>query len=102
MPPRRGTNNPKTNHQKTNHQNHLKTKKTKKQKQKNELAVLELLHALVEHLDRHFGQVCELDIMSEPDTVHYILDEMVLNGGVLDTNRAAVLEQVALLEKLEQ
>ena len=64
--------------------------------------MLELVHALVEALDRHFGQVCELDIMSEPDTVHYILDEMVLNGAVLDTNRAAVLEQVALLEKLEQ
>jgi len=37
--------------------------------------------------------------MSEPDTVHYILDEMVLNGSVLDTNRASVLEQVALLEQ---
>jgi AP-4 complex subunit sigma-1 len=61
--------------------------------------VLELVHALVEALDKHFGQVCELDIMSEPDTVHYILDEMVLNGSVLDTNRTAVLEQVALLEK---
>lgn len=73
-----------------------------KTKPKNELAALELVHALVEALDRHFGQVCELDIMSEPDTVHYILDEMVLNGSILDTNRAAVLEQVALLEKLEQ
>eukprot|EP00802_Teleaulax_amphioxeia_P008118 Tamp_08126.p4 GENE.Tamp_08126~~Tamp_08126.p4 ORF type:complete len:171 (-),score=37.48 Tamp_08126:1746-2258(-) len=31
----------------------------------NELAVLELIHALVETLDRHFDNVCELDIMSQ-------------------------------------
>jgi AP-4 complex subunit sigma-1 len=27
-----------------------------------------------------FSQVCELDIMNEPEVVHYILDEMLLNG----------------------
>jgi hypothetical protein len=35
----------------------------------NELAVLELIHCFVEVLDKHFGQVCELDIMNEPDVV---------------------------------
>jgi AP-4 complex subunit sigma-1 len=35
----------------------------------NELAVLELIHCFVEVLDKHFGQVCELDIMNDPDVV---------------------------------
>jgi AP-4 complex subunit sigma-1 len=43
--------------------------------------------------------VCELDIMADPDAVHYILDEMLLNGCIVDTNKANVLEPVALLEQ---
>ncbi len=35
----------------------------------NELAILEFIHCFVEVLDKHFGQVCELDIMNEPDMV---------------------------------
>lgn len=35
----------------------------------NELAVMELIHCFVEVLDKHFGQVCELDIMNDPDVV---------------------------------
>eukprot|EP00983_Pelagomonas_calceolata_P014872 471865-Pelagomonas_calceolata.AAC.1 len=33
----------------------------------NELAMLEFIHCFVEVLDKHFGQVCELDIMNEPE-----------------------------------
>ena len=35
----------------------------------NELGVLEFIHCFVEVLDKHFGQVCELDIMNEPEIV---------------------------------
>lgn len=35
----------------------------------NELAMLEFIHCFVEVLDKHFGQVCELDIMNEPEMV---------------------------------
>jgi hypothetical protein len=31
--------------------------------------VLEFIHCFVEVLDKHFGQVCELDIMNEPEIV---------------------------------
>jgi len=31
--------------------------------------MLELIHCFVEVLDKHFGQVCELDIMNEPEIV---------------------------------
>jgi hypothetical protein len=33
--------------------------------------VLELIHCFVEVLDKHFGQVCELDIMNDPDVVSH-------------------------------
>jgi hypothetical protein len=133
--------------------------------------MLEFIHCFVEVLDKHFGQVCELDIMADPDVVgaggvsglalagsrppcgsarpalaaprrarrraptptvaapepprrphhrraptapshphchapphcqvHYILDEMLLNGCVVDTNKANILEPVQLLEQVQ-
>ncbi|PNH11076.1 AP-4 complex subunit sigma [Tetrabaena socialis] len=67
---------------------------------RNELAVLEFIHCFVEVLDKHFGQVCELDIMNEPEMVHYILDEMLVNGQIVDTNKTNILEPVQLLEQV--
>ncbi|KAG2440746.1 hypothetical protein HXX76_003603 [Chlamydomonas incerta] len=67
----------------------------------NELATLEFIHCFVEVLDKHFGQVCELDIMNEPEMVHYILDEMLLCGQVVDTNKTNILEPVQLLEQVQ-
>lgn len=58
----------------------------------NELAVHEFIHCIVETLDRHFGNVCELDIMFHLEKAHYVLDEMVANGAVLETNKAVVLD----------
>ena len=49
-------------------------------------------HCAVETLDRHFGNVCELDIMFHLEKAHYVLDEMVANGAVLETNKAIVLD----------
>ena len=42
----------------------------------NELAMYEFIHCAVETLDRHFGNVCELDIMFHLEKAHYVLDEM--------------------------
>ncbi|GAX77536.1 hypothetical protein CEUSTIGMA_g4980.t1 [Chlamydomonas eustigma] len=70
--------------------------------EENELGVLEFIHCFVEILDRHFGQVCELDIMNEPEMVHYIMDEMLLNGCIVDTNKANILEPVQLLETIDK
>ncbi|KAG1665776.1 hypothetical protein FOA52_002871 [Chlamydomonas sp. UWO 241] len=68
----------------------------------NELGVLEFIHCFVEILDKHFGQVCELDIMNELEMVHYIMDEMIVNGCIVDTNRANILEPVQLIESIEK
>ncbi|KAF5838724.1 AP complex, mu/sigma subunit [Dunaliella salina] len=69
--------------------------------EENELAMLEFIHCFVEVLDKHFGQVCELDIMNEPEMVHYIVDEMLLNGCIVDTNKSNILEPVELLEQVQ-
>lgn len=65
----------------------------------NELGILEFIHALVEMLDKYFGNVCELDIMFSLDTAHHILDEMVMNGVIVDTNRTNVLKPVLMQDK---
>merc|ERR1711865_359551 len=50
----------------------------------NELSILEFIHALVETLDRYFENVCELDIMFNLEKAHFILDEMVMNGCIVE------------------
>lgn len=67
--------------------------------EENALAVLEVMHAYIEALDRYFGSVCELDIMFHLDKAHAILDEMVMNGCILETNRVKVLTPVQLGDK---
>ncbi|KAH8068045.1 hypothetical protein JL721_6993 [Aureococcus anophagefferens] len=43
-------------------------------------------------LDKCFENVCELDLIFHSDRVHYILDEIVMAGMVLDTNINNVLK----------
>lgn len=59
----------------------------------NELATLEFAHCAVETLDRYFGNVCELDIMMHLDKVHCMLDEMVMCGEVVETNKLIVTQE---------
>lgn len=66
----------------------------------NELAVYELLHNFVEVLDKYFSRVSELDIMFHLDRVHVILDEMIQNGNVVETNKINVLAPLAALDKM--
>eukprot|EP00386_Alphamonas_edax_P012346 GDKI01038604.1.p2 GENE.GDKI01038604.1~~GDKI01038604.1.p2 ORF type:complete len:145 (-),score=33.92 GDKI01038604.1:54-488(-) len=68
----------------------------------NELAILEFIHTLVETLDKYFENVCELDIMFNLDKAHFILDEMVINGCIVETNKNNILNPIALMEKASQ
>ena len=42
---------------------------------------------------------CELDIMFNLEKAHFILDEMVMNGQIIETNKMNVLAPVQLLDK---
>ncbi|XP_072425100.1 AP-4 complex subunit sigma-1 isoform X2 [Chiloscyllium punctatum] len=68
----------------------------------NELAVYELIHNFVEVLDKYFSRVCELDIMFNLDKVHIILDEMILNGRIVETNKSRILAPLLALDKMTE
>merc|ERR1719174_2521324 len=65
------------------------------QEDENELGILEFIHTLVETLDKYFESVCELDIMFNLEKAHFILDEMVVDGCIVETNKANVLKPIA-------
>uniref|UniRef100_A0A8C5QQB4 AP complex subunit sigma n=1 Tax=Leptobrachium leishanense TaxID=445787 RepID=A0A8C5QQB4_9ANUR len=62
----------------------------------NEMAVFELIHNFVEVLDKYFSRV----IMFNLDKVHIILDEMVLNGCAVETNKNRILAPLLVLDKV--
>jgi hypothetical protein len=43
--------------------------------------------------------VCELDIMFNLDRAHMLLEEMVMNGRIVETSHKAILEPVELLDQ---
>ncbi|GIX62637.1 AP-4 complex subunit sigma [Babesia caballi] len=65
----------------------------------NELAMLELVHRIVEIMDSYFDPVCELDIMFNLEKAHYILNEMIVNGRVVETNLTNIMHPMFLLDK---
>lgn len=65
----------------------------------NELSYLEAIHNFVETLDRHFGNVCELDLVFNFARTYVILDEFMLGGEVLETSRTQILTRVGEIEK---
>ena len=51
-----------------------------------DLGILDLIQVFVEALDRSFENVCELDLIFHSDKCHYVLDEIIIGGLVLDTS----------------
>ena len=64
------------------------------------MAFLELIHNLVETLDKYFENVCELDIMFNLEKAHFIVQEFILNGNIVETNKTNVLAPVYQIDKL--
>jgi hypothetical protein len=58
----------------------------------NPLLVLELIHRLVETLDRYFRAVCELDLVFAFHKTAYVIDEMWVGGRVGEACFKRVLE----------
>ena len=67
-----------------------------------ELGILDLIQVFVETLDKCFENVCELDLIFHSDKVHYILDEIVMGGMVLETNITKIIEAIPEMNKLEK
>lgn len=67
-----------------------------------ELGILDLIQVFVETLDKCFENVCELDLIFHVDKVHYILNELVMGGMVLETNMNEILTRIEEQNKLEK
>eukprot|EP00588_Corethron_pennatum_P014866 CAMPEP_0194278716 /NCGR_PEP_ID=MMETSP0169-20130528/11913_1 /TAXON_ID=218684 /ORGANISM="Corethron pennatum, Strain L29A3" /LENGTH=60 /DNA_ID=CAMNT_0039022973 /DNA_START=373 /DNA_END=555 /DNA_ORIENTATION=- len=50
-------------------------------------------------MDRWAGSICELDIMYQMEKVHFIVDEMVMDGYIMETNKSNILKPIDLIEK---
>lgn len=70
--------------------------------QESDLGILDLIQVFVESLDRCFESVCELDLIFHSDRVHYILDEIVMGGMVLETNIHSILTSVKDQDRLHK
>merc|ERR1711862_168654 len=62
--------------------------------QESDLGILDLIQVFVEALDKCFENVCELDLIFHSDRVHYVLDEIVMGGMVLETNINNILAAI--------
>ena len=62
---------------------------------------MEFIHNLVETLDKYFENVCELDIMFNIEKAHFIIDEMIMSGYIVESNKANVLNPVIAVVKSE-
>ena len=60
---------------------------------------MEFIHNMVETLDKYFENVCELDIMFNIEKAHFIIDEMVMNGHIVETNKTNILNPVVAVVK---
>ncbi|KAL0207999.1 hypothetical protein P9112_010586 [Eukaryota sp. TZLM1-RC] len=69
--------------------------------EENEMAILELIHNLVEVFDAYFENVRELHIMYHIDKAHMILDEMIQQGRIVETNSALILEILNAVAKVK-
>jgi AP-3 complex subunit sigma len=67
-----------------------------------ELGILDLIQVFVETLDKCFESVCELDLVFHSDKVHYVLDEIVMGGLVLETSMHDILGAISDTSKLER
>ncbi|KAK6345255.1 Sigma-adaptin 3A [Orbilia javanica] len=65
-----------------------------------ELGLLDLIQVFVECLDRIFENVCELDLIFNFETLHQVLAEMIQGGGVVEVDRATIVESVRKAAKV--
>lgn len=56
----------------------------------NELLALEVIHRFVECLDKHYGNVCELDIVYGMSQAYAILDELIVAGEMQESKLKSV------------
>ncbi|KAF8005458.1 Clathrin adaptor complex small chain [Metschnikowia aff. pulcherrima] len=67
----------------------------------NGLLALEVIHRYVEQMDKLYGNVCELDIIFGFSKAYHILDELILDGHVVELSKREVVKKVTQQDELE-
>ncbi|KAJ4461626.1 Adaptor protein complex 3 (AP-3); sigma subunit [Paratrimastix pyriformis] len=67
-----------------------------------ELGIMDLIQSFVECLDHQFENVCELDLIFHSDKVHFILDEMILGGLVIEARYQNILPSLEAQDKMDR
>ncbi|KAJ2850280.1 phosphate metabolism protein 7 [Coemansia brasiliensis] len=67
-----------------------------------ELGTLDLIQAFVESLDRVFENVCELDLIFHFDEIHYILNEVISAGMVIEVAVQEITKATLEAKRLAQ
>ncbi|RKP19647.1 adaptor-related protein complex 3 sigma 1 subunit [Rozella allomycis CSF55] len=58
----------------------------------NHLAILDFIQILVETLDKHFGNVSELDVIFNFEKVSSVINEMICGGIICETDSDNVIQ----------
>ena len=48
----------------------------------------------METLNKYFKKVCELDIIMNLEKTHYIIEEMIMNGDILEASKDEIVKPV--------
>lgn len=67
-----------------------------------ELGIMDLIQSFVECLDHQFENVCELDLIFHSDKVHFMLDEMVMGGLVVEARYQNCLPHLEAMDKMDK
>lgn len=59
-----------------------------------ELGILDLITIIVEAIENMFQSTSEDDLVSHPDKVNALLDEIIIGGIVIETNINEINEEV--------
>ena len=65
-----------------------------------ELGILDLIQVFVEILDNLFKNVCEVDLVFNPHKLGYVLDELIVDGLVCETNIKEVGNLITAMDSI--
>jgi len=66
----------------------------------NELMSFEIIHFIVETLDKYYHNVCELDIIFTVHKSLYLIDEIMISGCLQDTSKMNILSHINIADSL--
>ncbi|XP_036605607.1 AP-1 complex subunit sigma-3-like [Trichosurus vulpecula] len=67
-----------------------------------ELLTLKIVHCYVELLDKHFGNICELDIIFNFEKAYFTLDEFIIGGEIQEISKKTAVKAIEDSDMLQE